>query len=98
MSLEKDLKEFVAAEKEDGGKIQENEDWMKEFSLKDSETVSFLADLTFTEEFLPVLIQVPKSYPSGVYKYTILNLQKTLKAEDLNDAFDQVINICNEKR
>lgn len=97
MSLEADFKEFVEAESQDGGKICDNADWAKDYLLKD-DTITFSADVTFTDEYLPVHLQVPKSYPSGIYKYTILNLQKTFKAEDLGDAIDQLINICQEKR
>lgn len=72
-------------------------DWMKDFIIKE-DTLEFQADLTFTDEFLPVTLQVPKSFPSGVYKYTILNLAKNLKSESFEEAIEEVIKACEEKR
>ena len=96
--LKKDLEEFVQNESEDGGKISENEDWLKDFSVEE-DTVTFLADVTFTDEFLPIKIQVPESYPNGTFKYTLLNLSKNLKSEGgIEDVIDQIIEICEEKR
>lgn len=72
-------------------------DWIKDFQIKE-DVLQFEADLTFTEEFLPVTLQVPKTFPSGVYKYTVLNLSKNLKVETFEEAIEEVIKACEEKR
>jgi hypothetical protein len=95
--LKADFNEFVENEQQDGGKIAENEDWLKDFSLEE-DTVTFHADVTFTDEFHPIKIQVPSTYPSGNFKYTLLNLTKTIKGESLEDVIDQILSACEEKR
>jgi len=96
--LQKDFNNFVSKESKSGGVLIENADWLKDFKVVGPDTVSFLADCTFTEEYVPISIQVPKTYPSGNYKYTFFGITKIVKADSIDEVINQAIMTCSEKR